>query len=93
VTWHGALHMVAAFVTFLSLIAACLVFSRLDASLGRRGPAAHAAGTALCYLAAFAWFFSSSGQGWPVVALSAAVVLGWVWISVAAGRLRSTLPS
>ena len=39
--------MVAALVTFLSLIAACLVFASLFASLGRRGYAAYAAGTAV----------------------------------------------
>jgi hypothetical protein len=65
--------MVAALVTFLSLIAACLVFAHLFASLGRRGYAAYAAGTAVRYVAAFVAFFSSgTGQGWPVVTLSAA---------------------
>lgn len=94
VSWHGALHMVAALVTFLSLSAACLVFARLFASLGRRGYAAYAAGTAVCYVAAFVAFFSSStGQGWPVVTLSAAVILGWTWISITAGWLRSGPPA
>jgi hypothetical protein len=85
--------MVAALVAFLSIIAACLVFARLWVSLGRRGPAAYAAGTGVCYLAAFVGFFSSSGQGWIVVALSAAVVLGWVWLSITAGWLRSQRPA
>jgi hypothetical protein len=58
-----SLHMVAALVAFLSLIAACLVFARLWVSVGRRGPAAYAAGTGICYLAAFVGFFSSSGAG------------------------------
>lgn len=93
VSWHGALHMVASMVTFLSLIAACGVFARLFASLGHRGPAAYAAGTALCYVAVSAGFFSSSGQGWIVVALHAAVVLGWAWISTTAGWLRSAHPA
>jgi hypothetical membrane protein len=93
VSGHGALHMVAALVAFLSLIAACLVFARLWVSLGRRGPAAYAAGTGVCYLAAFVGFFTSSGQGWSVVALSAAVVLGWAWLSITAGWLRSQRPA
>lgn len=57
VSWHGALHMVAAMMAFPSLIAACLVFARLYVSLGRRGQAAYAAGTGMCYLAAFVGLF------------------------------------
>jgi len=92
VSWHGALHLVAAMVVFLSLIAACLVFARLFVSLGRRGQAAYAAGTGACYLAAFVALFSSAGQGWILLAFSAAVVLGWAWISITAGSLRNGLP-
>lgn len=88
-SWHGALHMVAAMVTFFSLIAVCFVFARLYGSLGRRVRAAYAAGTGVGYLVALVGMFSGSGQGWTVVAFSIAVVLGWAWISITAGHLLS----
>jgi hypothetical protein len=93
VSWHGALHMVAAMVTFVSLIAVCLVFARRYGALGSRRWAAYAAGTGVCYLAALVGLFSGSGQGWMVVAFSVAVVLGWAWVSVTAWHLLSGLPA
>jgi hypothetical membrane protein len=89
VSWHGALHLVAATVAFLSLIAACLVFARRFVALGQRGRAAYAVATGVFYFAAFAGLMSGSGQSWIAVAFSVAVVLGWAWISVTAAQLLS----
>jgi hypothetical membrane protein len=93
VSWHGALHLVAAMVTFLSLIAACLVFARLYARRGRPGRATYAATTGVCYLAACAALFSGSGQAWIAIAFNVAVVLGWLWISVTAAQLLHGPPT
>ena len=87
-SWHGVLHMVAALVTFLAIIASSAVFARVFASLGRTGMAAFAAATAVGYLTAFVVFFSGPGQGWTVIVLSAGVVLGWAWICLTALQLR-----
>lgn len=92
-TWHGVLHMLAALVTFLSVIAAAALFARVFAALGRSGAAAFALATAIGYLAAFVLFFTGPGQGWTVLALGAGVVLGWAWTSVTAAGLRRQPPA
>lgn len=93
VTWHGALHLVAATVTFLSLVAACMVFARRHRAANDRGRAAHAMATGVFFLAAFVGLLSSSGQAWIAVTFAVAVVLGWVWVSVTAAQLLRASPA
>jgi hypothetical membrane protein len=87
VSWHGAVHFVVAGIAFLALIAACLVFARRFAGLGQRGWAAYCVATGVIFLAAFAGIASGSGAPALNMAFAVAVVLGWTWVSVMAGRL------
>lgn len=97
VSWHGLLHFVAGGIGFLGLVAACFVFARRFAALGERGWAAYSAATGVFYFAAFFGIASGSQQGgavltFVVLAFTAAVVLGWAWISAMAARLMAELP-
>lgn len=96
VSWHGAMHLVSGGVGFLGLIGACVAFARRFAGLGQRGWAAYSASTGAIFLAAFIGIAVGSQQRGAVLtivnlAFSVAVVLGWVWVSVIAARLRSEL--
>jgi Protein of unknown function (DUF998) len=81
-TWHGLLHLVAFLVGCLSLIAACVVFARRFALLGRRGWAAYSAAVAVVFAAAFALLLTRG----LVVQLWVAVAVAWTWASAVAGH-------
>lgn len=98
ITGHGLLHFISGGVGFLCLIAACFMFARRFASLKRSGWAIYSAITGILYFAAFAGIASGSQQGGTILTLvtlafTAAVVLGWAWVSAMSARLmpdRST---
>lgn len=92
VSWHGLMHFVSGGIGFIGLIAACMVFARRFAGLGERGWAAYSAATGVLFFAAFFGIASGSQQGgatlvFVTLAFTAAVVLGWAWVSVMAARL------
>jgi hypothetical protein len=95
VTWHGILHIVVTGgIGFLGLIVACFVLTGRFASLGERGWVAFSAATGVFYLAAFFGIAAGSLQGGATLtfvnlAFTAAVVLGWAWVSAVAARLRN----
>lgn len=82
-SWHGMLHGVAFGVGALSLIAACFVFARRFAALGRRGWATYSGVNAVVVAAPLALM----GSDWGTPVLYVAAVLGWTWTSVVAARL------
>lgn len=88
-SWHGILHAIAPPVGFLSLIAACFVFARRFASQKQRGWAAYCAVTGVVVLALSVWP-NFTGNFVP---LWVAMVLGFGWASVMAGRLMMTTMS
>src|SRR5438270_8083592 len=51
VSWHGLLHLASGSIGFLGLIAACMVFARRFASLGKGGWAVYSGATGVLYLA------------------------------------------
>lgn len=94
VTWHGIMHIVTGGIGFLGLISSCFVLARRFASLGERGWGAFSAATGVFYLAAFFGIAAGSQQGGPTLtfvnlAFTAAVVLGWAWVSAVAARLMN----
>lgn len=98
VSWHGTLHFVSGGIGFLGLIAACLVFARRFFALGERGWAAYSAVTGLAFFAAFYGIASASGKSgaaltFVVLAFTAAVVLGWAWVSAVSAKLLAELPA
>jgi hypothetical protein len=97
VSVHGLLHFVCGGVGFLGLIAACFVFARRFAGLGKRGWAMFSVATGVLYFAAFFGTASGSQQSGAIVtfvvlAFTAAVVLGWAWVSAASALLMGWLP-
>jgi|SRR5438309_1045077 len=87
VSWHGLMHLVSGAIGFIGLIAACMVFARRFAALGRRRLAVYSVVTGVLFAAAFVGIASGSQQGGAVViivtlAFTAAVVIGWTWVSV-----------
>lgn len=98
VSWHALLHFVSGAIGFLGLIAACFVFARRFAATGQGRWAAYSAVTGVFYFAAFFGIATGSQQGgavltFVVLAFTAAVVFGWVWISATSARLIAELPA
>jgi hypothetical protein len=94
---HGLLHFVSGGLGFLGLIAACVVFARRFASQGQRGWAAYSLITGVLFFLAFFGIASGSNQSgealtFVVLAFTAAVVLGWAWVSLMAVRLLASSP-
>jgi hypothetical protein len=86
-SWHGIVHAVAPPLAFLALLVACFVFARRFAALGRRGWVAYSFGTALVVIALLA----VPGQDGASVALAAATVPAWAWLSaLSASTMAST---
>jgi hypothetical protein len=84
---HGMLHIAAAGIGFLSLVAACFVFARRFAREGRRGWMWFSLVTGIAFLAAFAGVASGSDNVAVVVAFWAALIVAWAWIAAISVRL------
>ena len=78
---HGILHIVAAAIGFLGLVAACFVFARRFAGERRRGWAWFSGVTGVAFLAAFAGLASGSESVVVILAFWAALILAWTWIA------------
>ncbi len=89
---HGLLHFASAGVGFFALIAACIIFARRFAKLGRRTWAAYSAATGVFLLVAFVGTASGAGLVAFTLALWLAIALGWVWLSALAADLGGLLP-
>lgn len=78
---HGALHIAAAGIAFLCLIAACFVFARHFAALGQRRWAIFSRATGLLFLVGFGGV--ASGSSSPVVVLGfwVALLVVWGWLA------------
>jgi hypothetical protein len=86
VSWHGLMHIVSGAVGFVGFIAACFVIARRFSSRHERGWAACSRVTGVVFAAAFLGIASGSQRGGAVttvviLAFTAAVVLGWAWLS------------
>ena len=86
ITWHGALHGVAAAVGFTGLIAACFVIGRRFAAEGRRDLAVYSRITGTILAVGFVAIASGSGSAAVVVPFTCAVILGWAWVSAVAAH-------
>ncbi len=89
ISWHGLLHFISGGVGFLALIAACFVFARRFAALGKPGWAAYSVATGVIFFAAFLGIASGSGQAWIVIGFWIGVALAWAWISAVSARLMA----
>jgi hypothetical protein len=90
-SWHSWMHLVSGSVGFLAFIAACVVFARRFASVGRRGWMAYSTGTGILVLAAMVGI-SSGPQQPAIIAFFLAGILSLAWISALSFRLISETP-
>lgn len=98
VSTSGILHFVGGGIGFGGLIAACLVFARRFAAEGERGWAVYSAATGVLFTAAFVGISAGAQLGgaaltFVLLAFTAAVILGWAWITALAARLLRQRPS
>jgi hypothetical membrane protein len=89
VSWHGALHLAAAGLGFLALVAACLILGRRFAAEGRPGWALSARVVGIGFLAAFAGI--ATGATAAVPPFAAAIVLASGWLSALALHLYKSV--
>jgi Protein of unknown function (DUF998) len=81
VSVHGMLHIVAAGVGFLGLVAACLVIAARFARIGRRRWALYSRVTGILFLAGFLGIASGSGSPAVVLGFWVAILLAWSWLA------------
>jgi hypothetical protein len=89
----GMLHFAFGGVAFVSLSAACLVFARRYSQDGEKGMAVFSAATGSFYLLAFISVAASEGAVWANLALTAAVLLGWIWLTLIMSSIDVQLSS
>jgi Protein of unknown function (DUF998) len=88
VSWHGALHYTVASLAFLALIVACFVFASRFRSLGHRGWAAYSALIGALLVVGVGAVSSGSLNATANVSFVTASLLGFLWASALAARLR-----
>ncbi|HLZ59912.1 MAG TPA: DUF998 domain-containing protein [Ktedonosporobacter sp.] len=92
VSWHGLMHFVSGAIGFIGLIAACFVLARRFAAQKLRGWAVYSVATGVIFFAAFVGIaVGSSAAGaiakFVILAFTAAVVIGWAWVSAISWKL------
>lgn len=88
VSWHGLAHLGVGAVGFLGFVGAGLVLGRRYARQGRAGRAVWSRVTGVAFLAAFVGIAASGGQPVLNLTFTAAVLLGWVWLTATLLDLR-----
>ncbi len=93
ISLHGLLHFVSGAVGFIGLIAACFILASHFKAIGEQSWAVYSRITGVLFLAAFIGIATgSNGSGallaTVVLAFTAAVILGWTWISVVLTKLK-----
>jgi hypothetical protein len=87
VSWHGVAHFFSAGVGFACLVAACFVLAARFARDGQRGWAWYSRITAIVFAGSFAAVASGSGGPVVMVVFTAAIVLGWAWLTAVSVKL------
>jgi hypothetical protein len=87
ISLHGMLHIAAAGIGFICLVAACVVIARRFAAQRRRGWTAFSILTGVVFVTAFAGVASGSGSAAVVLGFWAALILAWGWMAAVAVHL------
>lgn len=90
---HGALHIAAAGIGFLCLVAACLVYARRFSGLGFKRWAIFSRVTGIAFLLAFGGLASGSSAAPVVLGFWAALLLVWGWIAALALHFYRHVPT
>ncbi|MCX5065991.1 DUF998 domain-containing protein [Micromonospora lupini] len=88
VSWHGLLHLLCGFVGFVGFVVACFVMARHFSRGGHRGWAVLSRCMGVFFLAAFVGIASGAGKAPVNIAFTAAIGLGWLWLTAVTLRLR-----
>jgi hypothetical protein len=91
ISLHGMLHIAAAAIGFLCLVAACFVLARRFASEGRRSWSVFSSAVGVVFLAAFVGVASGSESPVVILAFWVAVLMVWGWIAALAVHLYRQL--
>jgi Protein of unknown function (DUF998) len=96
VSTSGLLHLIFGSIGFLCLIASCFVLARYFKSAGQPTWSKFSVFTGIFYFLAFFGIAMGSQKGGTIETLvilgfSAAVIVGWTWISLTLSRLRKEL--
>jgi uncharacterized protein DUF998 len=89
-SWHGKVHLIVGTVSFLSLIAACLVFARRFVAQRLRGWATYSIVTGVLFFVFLAGL--STGHLWMNSAFVFTTLNALVWVSVMAAKLLIERP-
>lgn len=84
-SWHGLLHLIISSLSFLALIAGCLVFARRFLAQRQFGWVIYTLISGLIAFVAFAVL--ASGQFWITAAFVFAMLNAYVWCSAMAAKL------
>jgi hypothetical protein len=87
VSWHAMAHLVSASMGFACLVAACFVLAARFARNGQPRWAWYSRITGVLFAAGFAAVASGSGGSATVLAFTAAIVLGWAWLTAVSVKL------
>jgi hypothetical membrane protein len=90
ISFQGVMHFVAGTFGFAGFIAACLIFARRFKAVGEPAWSRFSLITGVVFLAGFLAVASGWRGASPYFAI--AVLLGFVWLSAALGRVRATIP-
>jgi hypothetical protein len=93
VTLSGILHLISGAVAFLSLVAACVVFSRRFASLSEAGWSRFSIVAGTILHRGFLLIGAFPGETFSNLFLTAGVVLGWAWLTALLQKYRAAEPS
>lgn len=91
ISLHGLLHIAAAAVGFVCLVAACFTTARRFSSRRDRRWRAFSILTGIAFLAGFVGVASGSSNAAVVFAFWAALVLAWLWLGALAVRTYTLL--
>jgi hypothetical protein len=93
ITTHGLLHLLSGTIGFVGLIAACFIVAKHFKDKREQAWATYSRVTGMLFGAAFVGIaIGSNGKGavltTVVLTFTAAVILGWTWISVVLAQLK-----
>lgn len=91
ISWHGLGHFLAGGIGFLGLIVAALVLAWRFRRDGEPGWSLFSLITGVLYFASFIGIGASGGHMALNLAFTAAVILGWTWITLLMLRVRATV--
>ena len=86
-SWHGLVHLAVASAGFICLVAACFVVASRFIRNGEAGWAWFSRITGVLFACTFVFMASGTGGAVAILLFTAAVVLGWAWLTAVSVKL------